>query len=108
MNKQEFISALEKLHKHTNWDDGMGQCSVNDFVALPPEISNDDEIMDALWRAIENKNGASLEHAENDVDPDTLGEHESSRNRVWEMWTNGDIKFEYNDIQKLINQYGGQ
>jgi hypothetical protein len=105
MKKTELIGKLQGMMRRTSWDDGMGQCCIEDFVNVPESIKNDKDIMDALWYAIENRNGYELEMAGNNVDADSLGEDETWQNRVWEMWTNGNIKFDYNDIQELINHY---
>lgn len=97
MKKNELIEKLRELEEPNTWRDGMGMCGVSDFITIPQNIQTDEEIMNELYWAIEHRNGAKLQRA-----MDSGG---VTRDEIWEAWTNGDIEFDYSDIQALIDQY---
>ncbi len=105
MTKEQLIEKLDSLRRRTAWEDGMGSCKVSEFITIPEVIKNNEEIMDTLYRTIENINANCLESAAEEINPNSIEEDETPEGRAWEMWTNLEIEFDYSKVQELVNQY---
>ena len=107
MKKAELIEKLEAIPSGT-WNDGMGMNDVSDFVDIPEKIESDQDIMDALWWAIENRIENRLDAEGEKIDAETLGDDETWQNVVWENWCNQIIDIDFSDIQKMLNCFDAE
>jgi hypothetical protein len=103
MNRKKLLEKLAAI-PGGNWNDGMGRNSVRDFLTIPDAIKNDDEIMQALWWAVEHEIETALDAAIETIDPETLNPDESA-SRCWEDYCNGLITVDMAHIQAMLDEF---
>lgn len=104
MTRTEFIEKMNNIPSG-NWENGIGQNDVRDFLIIPENLKTDEEIMRIIWWAVEHEIEQTLDAALETIDPGEIGEDETGSGVVWERWCNGKISADFSDIQTAIRDY---